>query len=72
MNFEIPPGLTDLLQDFTVSVLREKPNDLTDFAANYFTKLNEANSKSGGKRGVTFSEPEDAADDDIDDEPPPG
>ncbi|XP_072027165.1 cAMP-dependent protein kinase type II regulatory subunit-like [Amphiura filiformis] len=69
MNFEIPPGLTDLLQDFTVAVLREKPDDLTEFAANYFTKLQEANVKSGSKRGVTFSEP-DAADD-VDDEPPP-
>ncbi len=72
MNFEIPPGLTDLLQDFTVAVLREKPEDLTEFAANYFTKLQEANAKSGSKRGVTFSEPDTADDDDIIDEPPPG
>ena len=36
MNFDIPPGLTDLLQDFTVSVLRNRPLDLYQFAADYF------------------------------------
>jgi len=36
MNFDIPPGLTDLLQDFTVSVLRNRPTDLYQFAADYF------------------------------------
>jgi len=36
MNFEIPPGLMDLLQDFTVAVLRDKPLDLVKFAAEYF------------------------------------
>ncbi|XP_077990060.1 cAMP-dependent protein kinase type II regulatory subunit-like isoform X2 [Glandiceps talaboti] len=58
MNFEIPPGLTDLLQEFTVTVLREKPADLVEFAAQYFTKLNDSNtSKTAGRRGVKFSEP---------------
>lgn len=73
MNFEIPEGLTDLLQDFTVAVLRERPhpNDLIDFAANYFAKLQEGNRKSENKRGVTFSEP--ANDDEESDiEEPPG
>lgn len=36
MNFEIPSGLTDLLQDFTVAVLRQRPADLYLFAADYF------------------------------------
>lgn len=73
MNFEIPEGLTDLLQDFTVAVLRERPhpNDLIDFAASYFAKLQEGNRKSENKRGVTFSEP--ANDDEESDiEEPPG
>ena len=39
MNFEIPEGLTDLLQDFTVEVLRKRPNDLVAFAAQYFEEL---------------------------------
>ncbi|CAD5116994.1 DgyrCDS5827 [Dimorphilus gyrociliatus] len=34
--FEIPEGLTDLLQNFTVQVLRERPGDLLQFAADYF------------------------------------
>lgn len=41
MNFEIPDGLGDMLRDFTVSVLREHPNDLFDFAVDYFTKARE-------------------------------
>jgi cAMP-dependent protein kinase regulator len=39
MNFQIPEGLTDLLQDFTVEVLRKRPADLVGFAAQYFEEL---------------------------------
>ena len=39
MNFQIPEGLTDLLQDFTVEVLRKRPADLIAFAAQYFDDL---------------------------------
>ncbi|XP_021358010.1 cAMP-dependent protein kinase type II regulatory subunit-like isoform X2 [Mizuhopecten yessoensis] len=85
MNFEIPPGLTDLLQDFTVSVLKERPPDLVQFAANYFVKLNSKKNidrddeDDSGERGVRFAgaspppgEPmdeDDDYDDDDDDEP---
>ncbi|XP_064609788.1 cAMP-dependent protein kinase type II regulatory subunit-like [Liolophura sinensis] len=41
MNFEIPEGLGDLLRDFTVSVLRERPGNIYDFAVDYFTKIRE-------------------------------
>ncbi|RUS87434.1 hypothetical protein EGW08_004809 [Elysia chlorotica] len=41
MNFEIPPGLTDLLQEFTVAVLRSRPSNLESFAADYFNNLNQ-------------------------------
>ncbi|XP_033745431.1 cAMP-dependent protein kinase type II regulatory subunit-like isoform X2 [Pecten maximus] len=81
MNFEIPPGLTDLLQDFTVSVLKERPPDLVQFAADYFVKLNSQKNigkddeDDSGGRGVRFAgaspppgEPMDE-DDDDDDEP---
>ncbi|XP_041347762.1 cAMP-dependent protein kinase type II regulatory subunit-like isoform X3 [Gigantopelta aegis] len=60
MNFEIPEGLTDLLQEFTVSVLREKPSptDLVQFAADYFNKLNNKNNDDKttalGKQCVHF------------------
>lgn len=54
MNFEIPPGLTDLLQEFTVAVLRTRPSNLEAFAADYFNKLNESKNgpivKSSGLR----------------------
>ncbi len=58
MNFEIPVGLTDLLQEFTVAVLREKPSpgDLVQFASDYFNKLNDCKNagKNTDKRGVRF------------------
>ena len=46
MNFEVPNGLTELLQDFTVEVLRRRPSDLLAFAARYFEELIEKRSKS--------------------------
>ncbi|XP_069499426.1 cAMP-dependent protein kinase type II-alpha regulatory subunit [Ambystoma mexicanum] len=41
MNIEIPAGLTDLLQGYTVEVLRQRPDDLVDFAVQYFSRLRE-------------------------------
>lgn len=86
MSFEIPPGLTDLLQDFTVAVLRERPSNLVTFAANYFNKLNDrknagsTDKRGGGVRFIENAEPEKVevsdepmqTDSDEDDfEPPP-
>ena len=70
MNIEIPAGLTDLLQEFTINVLREKPSDLVQFAADYFNNLNE-NRGSRGKKGVSFGggNDEPMQTDDSDDEP---
>ncbi|XP_072327632.1 cAMP-dependent protein kinase type II-beta regulatory subunit isoform X2 [Scyliorhinus torazame] len=39
MSIKIPAGLTDLLQSFTVEVLRKQPADLVGFAVQYFSKL---------------------------------
>lgn len=36
---KIPAGLTDLLQSFTVEVLRKQPDDLVGFAVQYFRQL---------------------------------
>ena len=36
----VPDGLSELLEEFAVTVLREKPRDLLEFAATYFTELN--------------------------------
>jgi len=49
MNFEIPEGLTDLLQDFTVEVLRKRPADLLTFAVNYFEELLEKRASETSK-----------------------
>lgn len=75
MELEIPGGLTDLLQEFTYQVLSEKPDDIVEFAANYFMKLKikEKRSKDGPKKkskGVSFHAEENGGDnsDDEDDE----
>jgi Regulatory subunit of type II PKA R-subunit len=41
MSLDIPSGLTELLQDFTVAVLRSRPDDLQQFAADYFGQVYE-------------------------------
>lgn len=80
MSFEIPPGLTDLLQEFTVAVLRERPADLVTFAANYFNKLSDRKQtdKTERKSGIRFIEEQASEDEpmhteseDEDFEPPP-
>ncbi|XP_058413830.1 cAMP-dependent protein kinase type II-alpha regulatory subunit isoform X2 [Diceros bicornis minor] len=45
-HIQIPPGLTELLQGYTVEVLRQQPPDLLDFAVDYFTRLREARSQA--------------------------
>lgn len=63
MSIEIPPGLTELLQGYTVEVLRQRPHDLVDFAVHYFTRLQEKRLQDGAgaaaaqrphTRGVNF------------------
>ena len=74
MDFQILPRLTDLLQEFTVVVLREKPEDIVDFAAEYFAKLKQSKEKTPPKaKGVSFQIENGARDSDgSDDEPIPG
>jgi len=64
MNFEIPPGLTDLLQEFTVAVLRSRPSNLESFAAEYFNNLNERKNGSSSKPtgGLRFADDQIIAD----------
>ena len=56
MNFEIPPGLTDLLQEFTVAVLRSRPSNLESFAADYFNNLNQKVNGVPKNIGIRFQE----------------
>ncbi|XP_067420560.1 cAMP-dependent protein kinase type II-beta regulatory subunit [Emydura macquarii macquarii] len=50
MSISIPAGLTELLQGFTVEVLRSQPGDLLEFALQYFGRLKAeaAESSAGG------------------------
>lgn len=60
---EIPAGLKELLQGYTVEVLRRRPPDLVEFAVQHFTRILEGqrNDQKAKKRsakpkrkGVTF------------------
>lgn len=51
MSIEIPVGLTELLQGYTVEVLRQRPSDLVDFAVQYFTRLRDTKSQDGASAG---------------------
>lgn len=50
MSIEIPAGLTELLQGFTVEVLRHQPADLLEFALQHFTRLQQENERKGAAR----------------------
>jgi len=52
MSIEIPVGLTELLQGYTVEVLRQRPSDLVEFAVQYFTRLRDNRSQDGAGAGV--------------------
>lgn len=82
MSIEIPVGLTELLQGYTVEVLRQRPSDLVDFAVQYFTRLRDTRNQDGagavkgkvmfdGEPMQTESNGEEDDDDDSDFEPPP-
>lgn len=53
MSIEIPVGLTELLQGYTVEVLRQRPPDLVEFAVQYFTRLRDTRSQDGAGAGAT-------------------
>ena len=71
MDVQVPPGLTELMQDFTVVVLRERPSDIVDFAADYFVKLRDSKKQYGGAKpkGVQFNATNDDSDESSDGEP---
>jgi len=39
VTFPVPEGLLDLLRDFTIEVVKNKPLDLEEFAAQYFSNI---------------------------------
>ena len=50
MSATIPEGLTELLEEFAVAVLREKPSDLLQFAAQYFNNSLEQRTQTTAQR----------------------
>lgn len=48
MSISVPLGLRPLLEEFTIAVMRAKPEDIVEFAATYFTQLY---SSRGGQQG---------------------
>ena len=46
MSVDIPPGFKELLKEFTIAVLRKQPENLVNFAVNYFKELHEAQESS--------------------------
>ncbi|XP_049589556.1 protein kinase, cAMP-dependent, regulatory, type II, alpha, B [Syngnathus scovelli] len=63
-NYEIPEGLKELLQGYTVQVIRNRPVDLVEFAVQHFTQIleNQKNDKTvkkldskAARKGVTFA-----------------
>lgn len=85
-HIQIPPGLTELLQGYTVEVLRRQPPDLVEFAVDYFTRLREARAPAArppaappayfpepepGPGPVADAESESEEDEDFDAPPPP-
>ncbi|KAK2514123.1 hypothetical protein Q9233_015097 [Columba guinea] len=50
MSISIPAGLTELLQGFTVEVLRSQPGDLLEFALQYFGRLKEEAAKAAADK----------------------
>ncbi|KAM8758612.1 cAMP-dependent protein kinase type II-alpha regulatory subunit isoform 2-T2 [Rhynchonycteris naso] len=58
-HIQIPPGLTELLQGYTVEVLRQQPPDLVDFAVDYFTRLREARAQDHSPPAAPPSGPRD-------------
>lgn len=75
-HLEVPEGLQEFLQAFVITVLRNKPDDLLEFAADYFqNQLDErnqaenANSGAGNLPGLTGAFRPGAQDDeDMDEE----
>ncbi|XP_053649522.1 cAMP-dependent protein kinase type II regulatory subunit isoform X2 [Cherax quadricarinatus] len=67
-GYEVPPGLQELLIEFTVAVLVERPPDLLAYASEYFHRMHEDRSK----QPPPPSESEESIiTDDDDDEPMP-
>ncbi|CAH8530184.1 unnamed protein product [Heterobilharzia americana] len=55
-DIEIPQGLVEILIQFSITVLREKPSDIISFAAVYFGNLAHSQDKSSVHKTVLFKD----------------
>lgn len=57
---EIPAGLKELLQGYTVEVLRHRPSNLAEFAVQHFTRVleNQKNEQQAVNPGTNPAGPE--------------
>ncbi|XP_076328929.1 cAMP-dependent protein kinase type II regulatory subunit-like isoform X3 [Tachypleus tridentatus] len=70
-RISVPPELTDILLEFTVNVLVEKPVDIVNYAVNYFTKLRTERQQNGTKNVEFENDAGASEDEDILDEESP-
>lgn len=54
---EIPAGLADLLEGFVLTVIKEQPEDITEFAAEYFARIQRRKNSLVG-HGVDLESPD--------------
>ena len=56
----VPEGLSELLEEFAVTVLRERPSDLLEFASRYFNELHMSRrgQAGGGAAGAAVPSPQ--------------
>ncbi|CAB4012003.1 cAMP-dependent kinase type II regulatory subunit-like isoform X1 [Paramuricea clavata] len=56
-DFSVPQGLHDMLQEFVVQCLIEKPEDLAAFAVEHFTKLRNSGKHGNVGEGIQATRP---------------
>ena len=53
----VPEGLTELLEEFAIAVLKDRPKDLVQFAAHYFQNLHMSRKQVESGSGVGAENP---------------
>ncbi|KAK8786691.1 hypothetical protein V5799_023531 [Amblyomma americanum] len=72
-RYDVPPELTNLLLEFTVNVMIERPSDLVEYAARYFSGLRDERQRSASSgRPPAIAENDEAIYSDEDEPMPKG
>ena len=69
-TYEVPPELQELLLEFTVSVLVERPSNLVNYAVDYFTNVRDSRLNSRPQTWTPDSDEQMVTDEDLSDEEP--